>query len=881
MSEILTRAHASAVPVHAEPKDHFVRFYDDDTLLCNVVGDFLARGLESGAAAVVVASPGHRLGFEAVLVAGGIDVAGHRAHGRLIELDAEETLERFMTGGLDDGMPDAARFQETVGALVAKTAGGFPVVRAYGEMVDLLMQHGNFTATARLEQLWNELGHLHSFQLYCAYRTGRFASIGQLEPFKAICSLHSRVTPYEARDDSARPDGELRQAAELRQRALALEAEVAARHTIEEALREREREIDDFVDSASECLHSVGADGRVLWANKAELELLGFTREEYIGRHIADVHADPDVIEDILARLARGERLHDVEARLRAKDGSIKHVLISSSPVIKNGRFAQTRCFTRDITERKRAEETQARLAAIVESSDDAIVGKTLDGVITAWNRAAERMFGYSAAEAVGRDITLIIPEERRHEEHEVLARLRRGEKIDHFETVRRTKDGRLLDISLTVSPIRDGRGRIIGASKVARDITERRRAEAERQRLLDREQEARKKAERALQVKDEFLATVSHELRSPLNAIVGWTHLLRTGGLDADTSRRAAETIHRNAMIQDQLISDILDMQRLNSGKFRLTMRDDIDLALAVEAAIDTVRPAAQAKAITVRPLLEDVPAVAGDPDRIQQIIWNLLSNAVKFTPGGGSVYVFLREAGAFAEIVVEDTGPGIRPEFLPYVFERFRQDAATGGRKGGLGLGLAIVRNLAELHGGTVSAENSAGGGAVFTVRLPRMRTAAHVDAVTRPEAAAADEVGWGGEPAPSLHGTRVMVVDDEADAREVLATVLGLSGADVTVATSAADALALLARNRPDVLVCDIDMPGEDGYSLLRKVRTLPDTEGGTIPAAALTAATSPEDRLRALRAGFQIHIPKPVQPGELAAVVATLARRTRNL
>jgi PAS domain S-box-containing protein len=524
---------------------------------------------------------------------------------------------------------------------------------------------------------------------------------------------------------------------------------------------------------------------------------------------------------------------------------------------------------------RTRSEEAQTRLAAIVESSDDAIVGKTLAGVITSWNHGAERIFGYTALEAVGRDITLIIPVERHHEEREVLARLRRGERIDHFETVRQTKDGRRLDISLTVSPIRNSAGQIIGASKVARDITEKKRAEAERQMLLERAQQAREQAERALQMRDDFLATVSHELRSPLNAIVGWTHLLRAGGLDADGTRRAVDTISRNATMQNQLISDILDVQRLSSGKLRLEIRPDADLALAVEAALDTVRPAAQAKGIALIPDLEDVGLVPGDPDRIQQIVWNLLSNAVKFTPAGGGVRVVLRGTSSHIDLEVVDDGPGIKPEFLPYVFERFRQDPADGRRKGGLGLGLAIVRNLAELHGGIVTAANrEPGPGAIFTVRLPRAAGSAHIEAVRASSKTALDDPLW--TDAPSLHGTRVMVVDDEPEAREVLAAVLGRCGADVTVATSSADALALLARDRPDVLLCDINMPDTDGYALLSSLRARPESEGGRVPAVALTAASTTEDRLRALRAGFQFHVPKPVQPSELATVIAALTR-----
>jgi PAS domain S-box-containing protein len=515
----------------------------------------------------------------------------------------------------------------------------------------------------------------------------------------------------------------------------------------------------------------------------------------------------------------------------------------------------------------------QARLAAIVESSDDAIISKTLDGIITSWNRGAEEIFGFSAAEAIGQSITLIIPRERIGEETQVLDRLRRGQKIDHFETVRQAKDGRLLDVSLTVSPIRDGTGTIVGASKVARDITERKRHEIERQASLEREQVARRQAERAVQVRDEFLATVSHELRSPLNAILGWAHLLKSGDLDAERTERAIDAITRNALVQKQLIADILDAQALTSGKARLDIHD-IDVALVVEAALDTVRPAAAVKRITLTPVFHVANSrVPGDADRIQQVVWNLLSNAVKFTPEGGTVSVSLRDSEASVELTVQDTGPGVRPDFLPYVFERFRQDRSVGGRQGGLGLGLAIVRQLVELHGGTVGARNREdGSGAIFTVCLPRVPKA-HVDAIT--SATGADREDDPITAPPSLHDVRVLVVDDEPDAREVVAAVLAHYGADVTLAATAEEALTLLGRVRPHVVVSDVVMRGQDGYALLRAIRALPESDGGLTPAVALTASVTTEDRLRALRAGFQFHVPKPVHPLELAQAVVSLA------
>jgi PAS domain S-box-containing protein len=514
-------------------------------------------------------------------------------------------------------------------------------------------------------------------------------------------------------------------------------------------------------------------------------------------------------------------------------------------------------------------ESLRSILAAIIDSSDDAIVAKNLDGIILSWNRGAEAIFGFTAAEAVGQPITIIIPEDRLHEEIDVLARIRSGNKIDHFETVRRTKNGQLINVSITVSPIRNKSGTIVGASKVARDITDRKRLDEERHRWLEREQQARRQAERALQVRDEFLATVSHELRSPLNAIVGWAHLLETGNMDSDGVRRAGQTISRNAASQSQLICDILDAQSLTSGKLRLDI-GEVDVPLIVEASVDTVRPAAAAKGIKITSAVSSsLSSIEGDPGRLQQIIWNLLSNAVKFTQSGGSVRLVAQDRDQQVEITVEDDGPGIRPDFLPYVFDSFRQDKPPGFRLGGVGLGLSIVRQLAELHGGGVSARNREDGrGAIFTVSLPKRSR--HPAAVRRIGADAGHQEG-----APSLHGTRVLVVDDELDAREVVAAVLAACGADVTVVASGEVALTLFCRVRPDVIVSDLSMPGLSGCDFVRAIRALSEAEGGSTPAIALTGATTKEDRLQATQAGYAYFLGKPVRPIELATAVATVA------
>jgi PAS domain S-box-containing protein len=400
-------------------------------------------------------------------------------------------------------------------------------------------------------------------------------------------------------------------------------------------------------------------------------------------------------------------------------------------------------------------------------------------------------------------------------------------------------------------------------------DITDRRRAQEERERLLQ-------DAEAASRAKDQFLATLSHELRTPLNAVVGWAHMLRSGKLDEPATMRAVETIDRNARAQSQLISDILDISRIVSGKLRLSVRP-VDLTPVVEAALDTVRPAAEAKGIRLQAVLDPAAGpVSGDADRLQQVIWNLLANAIKFTPRSGRVQVRLSRINSHVELRVEDTGVGIGSEFMPHAFELFRQRDGTPSRQhGGLGLGLALVKHLVELHGGSVEcASPGEGMGAVFSVKLPLMIVATRGDGV-HPTA----ETGSAMPTAPSLDGLFVLVVDDDPDAQDLIATLLEERGARVRAVGSAAEALAALEAERPDVLLSDIEMPGQDGYWLMRTIRALPPEKGGRVPAAALTAYARTEDRMQALLAGFHLHMPKPVQPAELAAVVASLAGRTR--
>jgi signal transduction histidine kinase len=441
---------------------------------------------------------------------------------------------------------------------------------------------------------------------------------------------------------------------------------------------------------------------------------------------------------------------------------------------------------------------------------------------------------------------------------------------------------------SVRISPLTH-EGHVIGTVTIIDDVTERVVREAElqaqleaRSQLLASEKSAREVAEEASRLKDEFLATISHELRTPLTAIIGWSNMLRAGKLDEEMSARAIEIIYRNAQSQNQLTADLLDVSRIISGKLRLDVRT-IDLPVIVEAALDAVRPAADAKSIRLQAVIDpQAGPIAGDADRLQQIIWNLLTNAVKFTSKDGRIQIKLARVHSHVEITVSDTGVGISRDFLPYVFDRFRQaDAATTRIHGGLGLGLSIVRQLTELHGGTARVESEGEGkGASFIISLPFIAVRSEQGEAERVHPTSSDSLVTVDCP-PVLNGLRVLIVDDEQDTRDLLRALLEQCGSEVTTASSVAEALESMERVRQDVVISDLGLPGEDGYSLIARIRALPAERGGQTPAAALTAYARVEDRLRVLRSGFQIHLPKPVEPAELIAVVANLAGRAGKI
>jgi PAS domain S-box-containing protein len=632
--------------------------------------------------------------------------------------------------------------------------------------------------------------------------------------------------------------------------------------------------LSSIVESSDDAIVSKNLDGIITSWNPGAERIFGYSRDEAIGQSIlmlVPVERHQEEL-SILHRVKQGERVDHFETRRVTKDGKIIEISVTISPVRDSqGAIVGISNVARDVGVHNAINRAAYHLAAIVASSEDAIVSKNLSGIITTWNAAAEKIFGYTAQEAIGQSVMMLLPEDRKEEEPKILARLQRGERVEHFETIRVRKNGERFPVSLTISPIKNMEGTVIGASKIARDITELKRISDEREQLLRSERMARASAEHANRMKDEFLATISHELRTPLNAIVGWTQVLKESPSLTSDDKDGVETIERNARVQAQLIDDLLDMGRIVSGKMTLDV-ERFDLAVVVSDAVASMHHAAEMKGIRIKKVLDSgTNWTMGDRKRLQQVVWNLLSNAIKFSPKGSAVVIALTRINSHVEISVSDTGRGIEAEFLPHVFERFRQaDSSTTRQYGGLGIGLAIVKQLVEMHGGHVRAESlGLGKGSTFLVSLPVVvsRTA-DADRPSNGSPHGADDFPISDD----LTGIKVLAVDDDVDSLAVVKRVLTSRKAEVQTASSVAEALTLFNASRPDIVLSDIGMPDRDGYELIRSLRAL--SAGKTVPAAALTALARSEDRMRALNAGYQAHVSKPVAPAELIAVVRSL-------
>jgi PAS domain S-box-containing protein len=635
--------------------------------------------------------------------------------------------------------------------------------------------------------------------------------------------------------------------------------------------------------------------GYVLTWNAGAERFKGYKANEIIGQHFSRFYP-PEA-------LSRGLPAHELKVasetgsfedegwRVR-KDGSLFWANVVITAVRNSANellgFAM---ITRDLTQRRAHEEdlrlSEERFRLLVEGvSEYAIFMLDPNGRVSTWNVGAERIKGYKANQIIGQHFSIFYPHEARDSgwpEHELQVAAEKGSFVDNGWRLR--ADGTTFWANVTITALRDHTGLLLGFAKLTRDMSESKRIEAieavnlQREEMLDAERNARMAAQRATRVKDEFLATLSHELRTPLSAILGWTQILLRSDApkEPQAQQRAIEVIDRNARAQVQLIDDLLDLSRIMTGKIRLDLHQ-LPFTSIVQAAVDSAAPSAQTKGLRLKAILGATQdTVSGDGARLQQVVWNLLTNAIKFTPKGGQVQVLLQRVNSHLELSVSDTGIGIPESYLPHVFDRFSQkDSSTTRAFGGLGLGLAICKQLVDLHGGSIRAASQGEGmGATFFVQLPLSIVQAHDN--TAPRIHPTTETHPGEVLAlPSLEGIQVFVVDDEPDARELIRTVLEDQGAKVTSFNSAQEILAALATAKPTVLVCDVGMPKVDGYQLIRTLRAR-EPRGERIPALALTAFARAEDRKRSLIAGFQAHLAKPFDVGELVLIVADLVGR----
>jgi PAS domain S-box-containing protein len=693
---------------------HSAHFYSSDALLVTEVAQRLGTTLAAGGAAVVIATPAHRTGFEEQLLARGLDLVRIGEQGRWLSLDASQTLAEFMV----EGWPDAKRFSVLMGGILDSLNGavdpavatGKPLIAAYGEMVSVLWEEGKTGASVRLEELWNELAQTRRFHLSCGWPLRFFSRDTDGAVVQRICAEHNHVVPGHGYDSMSEEERR-RNAVVWQLRAQSLEEETHQTRKAQETLQLRESELRDFLENAAIGMHWLDADGTIQWANHTVLDLLGYRAQDYVGRNYLEFAEDAAAARAMLERLKSGESLRGYELQLRSSDGSLCWVRIDANPWLHNGEFLHARCFLLDIGEKKRAEEAQMKLAAIVESSDDAIISKDLNGIVTSWNAGAERILGYSADDIVGKPILTVIPPELHPSEAEILRKIQAGERIQHFETMRVRKNGERIDVSLTISPVRDPQGKIIGAAKILRDVTMQKKLEA-----------ALHTTERLASV-GRLAATVAHEINNPLEAVTNLIYLARQNS-DLPESARAC------LAIADEELQRVSHIARQTLGFYR---DSSSPVWISVPAAVDEMLAIYHRrlcyKEITLRKRITSGLRVRVLQGEFKQIVSNLITNAIDASPQGHAIDVRAWEAahpftGApGVQLVVADRGSGIPEPIRRQIFSPF----FTTKKDVGTGLGLWIVKGMLVKTGGAircrsrVASEETAGSGTVMMVFLP----------------------------------------------------------------------------------------------------------------------------------------------------------------
>jgi PAS domain S-box-containing protein len=844
----------------AANNEHFVRFYEDDTVLMAEVADFIDVSLRAGGSGIVIATPDHVSELRRRLAGFGTASDGnHWSCEKLLTLDAEETLAQFMV----NEWPDENLFDAVVGNVVRAACAANGSVNAFGEMVALLCERGLFDAAIRLEQLWNALAANTSFSLYCAYPWKLFPTAELSASFQKVCEAHDHVCGHGKHAISTETKDVHIRLAQMEQKARVLQTEVARRKAAERALKLRERELADFLENSVEGLHRVGADGTILWANKAELNMLGYRWDEYVGHSIIDFHVDRPVIDDILCKLKAGETLYDRPALLRCKDGSVKHVLIHSNACFEDGQLRYTRCFTRDATERYERDRAIAqRDRMLLQAPIAAALLTTPHFTFHIANRRFCEITSRSDIE--GKTFADVFPELRGGELEQQMQRVAMTAQpfsAEELPFVIHAADGTSKEyfIQCSLEPLTgidgDTHSIIFVAADVTQSVRDRQQLQivhAEREKLVTQLTNANR-------AKDEFLAMLGHELRNPLSPILLSLQLMRLRGDTAST--REQEVIERQVQHMTRLVDDLLDISRITRGRIELDV-SDIDMSQVLAKAIEMASPIIEQRCHQLKINVDDGLRMNGDPTRLAQVVSNLLTNAARYTDIGGQIVLSANQDNeGQLRISVKDNGVGISEEMQAQIFELFFQGKQNIDRAhGGLGIGLSIVKNIVELHGGTVKAKSrGAGSGSEFIVTLPALRLA--------PESAAM---------VPAQMGVleegckrRVMLVDDNEDAANALGTLLESHGHEVEIFYDPVTALSAAQHFKPEIAVLDIGLPVLNGYELAAKLRSVMGEQPCRL--IALTGYGQEADKAKSQIAGFEKHLVKPVCLNQLAGLI----------